>query len=113
MSTVSWGKRERYKSASCGALVGWAPPVISAVYAMTYKQEPKKSRNNIPFSTLVSPKIFPAGTDFEKGRERLDEDGTLQNLYVFVHPMTGSTKFERTQVHNRLVTEYQPHVNEM
>lgn len=115
MTTISWGKRERYKFASCGAFIGWSPPVVSAVYAITYKQDPDKKPNS---HTVL---YFGESEDLSQQAPALkivedfwmENGGILDELYVFLHPMVGSNKSERSTVQYRLVTEYQPHVNQL
>jgi hypothetical protein len=117
MSTsVSWGRRERYKFASCGNLNGWVPPVVPAVFAITYKQDP----HNLPKTHTVL--YFGECEDLSKQAVSLNRKvvdfwmgngGTEDDLYVFVHQMDGSSKFDRSKVQERLVAEYQPHVNDM
>lgn len=34
------------------------------------------------------------------------------DMYVFLHPMPGSSKFERDQVREQLIAEYDPRGNE-
>ena len=38
--SISWGKKQRYKFNSGVPLTSWSPPALSAVYALTYKQDP-------------------------------------------------------------------------
>jgi hypothetical protein len=117
MSTVvSWGKRERYKFASCGSVSGWVPPMVSGVYAITYKQDPK----NKPKSHTVL--FFGESEDLSQQASSMNKKvldfwmgggGVLDDLFVFVHPMVGASSNERAKVHERLVVEYQPQINEM
>jgi hypothetical protein len=52
--------------------------------------------------------------DFEKGRALQDVRRRRQeDLFVFIHSMAGLSKFEPTQVADRLQAEYQHHVCEM
>ncbi len=115
MTTVSWGKRERYRFASCGALAGWAPPAVSAVYAITYKQEPDKKPKSHTVLYFGESEDLSQQSPILKRVESFwrEGGGTLEELFVFVHPMAGSTQYERVKVQDRLVTEYQPHVNQM
>ena len=114
MSSVSWGRRDRYKFVSCGVLSSWLPPTVPAVFAITYKQDPQKrpkSHTVLYFGesedlsqqvSWINQKVM----DFWK-----ESGGTADDLYVFVHAMSGSTKYERSRVQERLIAEYQPHVN--
>lgn len=113
MSTVSWGKRERFKFSNCGAFLDWAPPVVSAVYAITYKQEPdRKPKSHTVLYFGESEDLSQQASVLKRIEEFWTEGGGApDDLYVFVHHMAGSTKFERSAVQNRLVSEYQPHAN--
>lgn len=115
MTTVSWGKRERYKFASCGALASWAPPAVSGVYAITYKQAPQKSPKSHTVFYFGESEDLSQQSPILKRVEQfwMESGGTVEELFVFVHLMDGATKYERTKVQDRLVTEYQPHVNQM
>ena len=117
MSTVSWGMRQRYKFVSCGALRSWVPPMMPAVYAITYKQDP----HNKPKAHTVL--YFGESEDLSQQAMghaqwvvdywRRSGGGMADDLFVFIHPMSGSSSHERSKVCERLVNEYQPHVNDV
>jgi hypothetical protein len=113
--SISWGMRDRYKFTSCGPLSTWTPPLIAAVYAITYKQDPAGK----PKSHTVL--YFGESEDLSKQSTINDRvvhfwtegGGDPAGLYIFVHPMLGSTQFERAKVRERLVSEYMPHANDL
>jgi hypothetical protein len=115
MTTISWGKRERYKFASCGGFIDWAPPVVSAIYAITYKQEPEKNPKSHTVLYFGESEDLSQQAPILKRVENFwrERGGLLEELYVFVHPMADSSDSERSKVHDRLVTEYEPHINQM
>ena len=111
MSTVSWGRRTRYRFGACGQLVGLSAPVVPGVYAITYRQEPDvrpKSHTVLMFGEADDmSKHIPMVT--EDIRRWWHEHSTKeQELFVFLHPMPGSTKFERESIQAQLVAEYDP-----
>lgn len=112
--SITWGKSERFKFSSVGALVHWSPPTLPAVYAVSYKQDPKNS----PKSHTVL--FFGQANDLNQqapahNQEILDvwahSGGDINELMVFIHPMPGSTLTDRLNVHERLVAEYRPDYN--
>lgn len=112
--TISWGKSERFKFSAAGALLNWSPRMIPALYAITYKQDPKnrpKSHTVLYFGQADNlAEQAPAYND-----EVLDtwtkNGGNVNELFIFVHPMPGSTLNDRLTVHERLVSEYRPSCN--
>ena len=111
--SISWGRRQRFKFTAGGGLIGWTPPNTSAVYAITYKQDPQ----NKPKSHTVL--FFGHSEDLSRepiqSRHVLDlwenNGGSANELYVFIHPMPGSTQWNRITVHEQLVSEYAPDCN--
>ncbi len=112
--SISWGMRQRFKFTSAGALSSWTPPVIPAVYAITYKQDPQ----NKPKSHTVL--YFGQAEDISTQSEVYhrsvlevwSEHGRdVRDLFIFVHPMPGSSSHERGQVHQQLIAEYGPECN--
>lgn len=112
--SISWGKRERYQFVASGNLTTWLPPAQAAVYAITYKQDPK----NKPKSHTVL--YFGQGGDLSQEAPAYNSDvldqwihsgGETNDLYVFVHSMPGSTRWQRSSVQEQLVSEYCPDCN--
>jgi len=110
---VSWGLIERYKFTACGALKAWSPQSTAAVYSITFKQDPL----NRPKSHTVL--YFGEAEDLAKETSSMHyvidacSDGSvaLEDMFVFVHPMPGSSKGERTKVQHELVGDYRPRGN--
>jgi hypothetical protein len=110
---VSWGLIERYKFTACGALKAWAPSSTAAVYSITFKQDPL----NRPKSHTVL--YFGEAEDLAQETSSMHyvieacKDGQvgIEDMYVFVHPMPGSSKVERTKVQHELVGDYRPRGN--
>lgn len=114
MSTISWGRHEKFSFSSCGVLNSWSAPTVSAVYAVTYQRDPQ----NKPRAHTVL--YFGESEDLSRQAESIKremsevwqrEGGNSTDLFVFIHPMNGSTRVERSRVLERLVLEYQPHGN--
>ncbi|HEY9784698.1 MAG TPA: hypothetical protein V6D17_04785 [Candidatus Obscuribacterales bacterium] len=111
--SISWGHRERYRFIKGGAMSGWTPPAVAAVYSITYKQDPR----NKPKSHTVL--YFGEASDLSQELPSVDEvlhnwvDESIgaDDLYVFFHQMPGSTKFERSRVQQSLVGDYRPRGN--
>lgn len=112
--SISWGRRERFKFTAGGTLMDWSPPILPAVYAITYKQDPK----NKPKSHTVL--YFGQADDLSQqaptdNRQIMDSwvysGGTVEELYVFIHPMPGSTRGQRSNLQEQLVAEYGPDCN--
>jgi hypothetical protein len=112
--SISWGKSERFKFGSCGALIHWSPPKIPALYAITYKQDPKNKPKN---HTVL---FFGQADDLSEQAPALNGEildtwtnngGEAGELFVFIHPMPGSTLRNRLTVHEQLVLEYRPDGN--
>jgi len=113
---ISWGMRERFKFASGGSLGTWVPPALAGVYAVTYKQDPR----NKPKSHTVL--YFGESEDFSKLAASVcqrvvglwkEGGGAADDFFVFFHPMSGSSQFDRHRIQERLIAEYQPHGNEI
>jgi hypothetical protein len=111
--SISWGRNERYRFTASGTLSGWVPPPLAAVYSITYKQDPHKK----PKAHTVL--YFGEASDLSQEITSVDQildsfvlhDLGANDLYVFVHPMPGSTKYERSQVQRALVGDYRPRGN--
>lgn len=111
---ISWGKRQRFRFEAGGALKQCAPPAMSAVYAITYKQDPDKrpkSHTVLYFgeSADMSAEVAPKGNTIAESW--MDRGGDAANLYVFYHPMPSATMWERKAVQEQLIREYDPVAN--
>lgn len=111
--SISWGIKERYKFNASGSLHSWDPPPMSAVYAITYKQNPDKPKSH----TIL---FFGQAEDLAREAHDLNRQVTdawaesghdVRELNVFVHPMPGSTTGQRFKVQEQLVAEYRPQCN--
>lgn len=113
MSIVTFGKKQRLKFMTGGTLDKWQPAQGPAIYALTYKQDAvlkPKSHTVVYFGEaedLASPTIY---RDLRKWWET--NSGELGELYVFFHPMPGSSQYERGRVQHQLALEYEPRGNE-
>lgn len=115
MSSISWGMRNRYRFNAYGELERWAPPIVPGVFAITYRRDPQAR----PKSHTVL--FFGEGGDLSKLSPAISSDirnwwnesrkTASAELYVFVHPMPGSTQWDRARVQSELVAEYDPHGN--
>lgn len=112
---ISWGMQERYKFSSYGTLTSWVPPVLAGVYAITYRRD---AHNNPKKYTVLyfgeAEDLSRQDSDWHRNVVRMftEDGGTTDELFVFVHPMLGSTQYERARIQQRLIAEYQPHGNE-
>lgn len=112
--SISWGKRERFKFIGGGALVDWSPEAIPALYAITYKQDPvnkPKSHTVLYFGEAEA----LAEQAPSNNQEILDtwtrNGGRADELFIFIHPMPGSTQRHRLNAYEQLVLEYRPEGN--
>lgn len=112
--SISWGKRQRFKFNPGGTLNEWAPPMLPAVYAITYKQDP----TNKPKAHTVL--FFGQADDLSQQAARshnhvldfwANNGGNDSELFVFVLAMPDSTRWERSSVQEQLVSEYNPDCN--
>ena len=86
---------------------------MSAVYAITYKPNPEKPKSH---SIL----FFGQADDLSREARELNRQVTdawtdsghdVRELYVFIHPMPGSTSGQRYSVQEQLTAEYRPQCN--
>jgi hypothetical protein len=114
MSIVTFGRRERLKFQALGTIAQWQPHVVPAVYAITYKQEPKtrpKAHTVVYFGEAenLAQQAPVINSDIKQWWEQFG--GNRGELFVFMYPMPGSSKYERTHVQHQLVAEYDPQAN--
>jgi hypothetical protein len=111
MSTVTFGKRNRYRFTAGGTLKQWQPSGGAAVYAVTYKPD---AVNRPKAHSVV---YFGEATDLVKQSDTIRKDlhawwdengGTDRELFIFIHEIVGSSQYERANVHHQLVMEYDP-----
>ncbi len=111
--SISWGVKERYKFTAGGALSAWVPPMVPAVYSITFKQDPDKK----PKAHTVI--YFGEASDLSQESQSISHviddwrtcGGHASDLYVFIHPMPGSSKTDRSRVRWELVSDYRPQAN--
>ena len=112
--TISWGVRQRFKFTAAGALATWAAPVIPAVYAITYKQDPeRKPKSHTVLYFGQAEDISTQAAVYHRSVLEVwnDNGGDIGDLFIFIHPMPGSNSWERGQVHQQLIAEYGPECN--
>lgn len=111
---ISLGKKQRFGFIALGELGAWSPSVMSAVYAITFKKEPELR----PKSHTV---LFFGEGDLSQQLETIQQciktwwpayGGKPTGLYMFVHPMPGSTRWDRVRVQTQLIAEYDPQGNQ-
>ncbi len=111
---ISWGKRERYQFTAGGTLTAWAPPCEPAVYAITYKQDPKnkpKSHTVLYFGQAENLSYDAPPNNQGVLDQWACSGGDVHELFIFIHPMPGSTRWQRSRVQEQLVSEYCPDCN--
>ncbi|MBS1991101.1 MAG: hypothetical protein JSS86_09170 [Cyanobacteria bacterium SZAS LIN-2] len=114
--SISWGKKQRYKFNSGVPLTSWAPPACSAVYALTYKQDPAakpKSHTVLYFGHAEDLSQQAAGFHKHVLDAWVENGGQVGELFVFVYPMDGATRWQRSSVQEQLVSEYYPQYNRL
>jgi len=112
--SISWGKNERFKFSSGGSLLHWSPQTIPALYAITYKQDPKnkpKSHTVLYFGQAENLAEQAPANNREIVDTWVRNGGEADELFIFIHPMPGSTLRDRLNVHEQLVLEYRPGCN--
>jgi hypothetical protein len=112
--SISWGRSERFKFGSAGSLVDWSPQTIPALYAITYRQDPKnkpKSHTVLYFGQAENLSEQAPASNREILDTWVNNGGVADELFIFVHPMPGSTLIDRLVVHEQLVIEYRPDCN--
>lgn len=114
MGMVTWGKKAPVKFESAGLLSQCQPQVVPAVYAITYKQDPASRPKS---HTVV---YFGAADNMAQQASVIHKDiqhwwdnhgGNKGDLFIFIHPMPGSSQYERANVQHQLVCEYDPLAN--
>lgn len=114
MSSISWGRRERYRFQATGTLHQCSPPPGAGVFAVTYRQDGEgrpKSHTVVFFGESADiAKQLPSIHD-QMRQWWADYGGDASDLYLFVHPMPNSTSWERSRVQAQLVSEYDPRAN--
>lgn len=111
---ISLGKRQSYSFVSAGELEAWSPSQLPAVYAITFKKDPEMR----PKSHTV---LFFGEGDLSQQVGIIEQcirnwwpvhNGKATGLYMFIHPMPGSTRWDRVKVQSQLIAEYDPQGNQ-
>ncbi len=111
--SISWGVKDRFKFISGGPLSSWEAPAAPGLYAITYK----RTAGNPKAHTVL---YFGQAQDLahevpEMNKTVLEQwahSGNEANeLFVFYHPMPGSTSGQRSRVQEQLISEYRPQGN--
>jgi hypothetical protein len=115
-STVTFGKRERLKFIAAGTLKQWQPAQVPAVYAVTYKQdaEARPKAHTVVYFGETADLSKQAASIHSEIRHWWDEHGGAHegDLFIFFHPMPGSSQYERANIQHQLVLEYDPRGND-
>lgn len=113
MPTVSFGKRERVRFQAEGSLTEWKPLGVPAVYAITYKQDPedRPKAHTVLYFGEAENLAAEAGNILSDFKQWCHEYAHGAELFIFTHPMPGSTKYERARIQHTLVSEYDPQAN--
>lgn len=115
MTTVSWGRRDRYRFVSSGALKSWVPPALPAVYAITYKKEPEdrpKEHTVFYFGDAADLAQEASGLNQKVLESWSSTGGSIDDLYVFVHTTANISDAERLRICKQLILDYRPHAND-
>jgi hypothetical protein len=111
--SINWGRREKFRFTSAGSLSAWAPPQVAAVYSISYKQDPDKKpkAHTVLYFGEAQDLSQDVGSINQVLDECIDVHMDAEDLFVFVHPMPGSSRFERTMVQKVLIGDYRPRGN--
>jgi hypothetical protein len=111
-STITWGRHQRITFAAGGLLHTWVAPAVPAVFAITYQRDQvNKPKGHTVFYFGESEDLSQHASSIKRRAQESWDGDSADDLFVFVHPMAGSTKLERSRVHEQLVLEYQPSAN--
>ncbi|HEY9773891.1 MAG TPA: hypothetical protein V6C81_08795 [Planktothrix sp.] len=88
----------------------WIPPMIPAVYSISYKQDPvnKPKAHTVLFFGEASDLSQDSLSISTIMNEIQDTDIRLSDLFVFIHAMPNTSKYERSKVMQNLICEYLP-----
>jgi hypothetical protein len=111
--SISWGIKQRFKFTANGSLTSWEPPPVAAVYAITYKNNPLKPKSHTILFVGQAENLSREAYDLNRQVTDAwtDSGHDLRELYVFIHPMPGSSSNERYNVQEQLTMEYRPQCN--
>jgi hypothetical protein len=111
--SISWGLKERFKFSGGGSLSHWDPPPVAGIFTITCKQNMDRPKaHSILFVGQAEDISSEAREQSGQVVEAWRTSGqNLSELFVFVHPMPGSSRGERTKVVEQLVAEYRPQCN--
>lgn len=111
MNSLTFGKRSRFTFMGGVTLRDWHPSGGAAVYAITYKPD---STNRPKSHTVV---YFGESSDISKHSVDICNDldswwkdngkGT-SDLFIFIHEMPTSSRYERMHLQKQLTIEYEP-----
>lgn len=107
---ISWGRSERFTFTPGGQLAKWVAPTVAAVYSITFKQDPRnkpKSHTVLYFGEAADLSV-EAPSVSEVLNEVPDSSIGPGDLFVFIHPMPGSTRYERAKILQTLIGDYRP-----
>lgn len=114
VSTVRFGKCNKYRFTAGGTLKEWQPSGGAAVYAATYKPDAvsrPKAHAVVYFGETADLSNQSHFIRNELYSWWQDNGGTNGELYIFFHEMPGSSQHERTSLQRQLVKEYEPSGN--
>jgi len=111
--SISWGIKDRFKFVAAGPLSSWDPPSLPAVYAITYNQQASRPKSHTMLYCGHSEDLSKDAHELnEQVKEAWKVAGRdIAELFVFVHPMQGSTSSQRVKVQEQLVVEYRLQCN--
>jgi hypothetical protein len=113
MNTVTFGKRERLKFIAGGTLEQWQPPQGPVIYALTFKQDAHMRPKAHTVAYFGETEDFSQPSIRNELNKWWDENsGHRGELYIFFHPMPGSSQHERAKIMHQLTLEYEPKGNE-
>lgn len=111
--SISWGVKQRFKFEPCGSLISWDPPPTPAVFAVTYRRDPEKSKSHTVLYFGQAGDLSQEAPDLN--RRLLDQwtnsGNDASELAVWLHKMPGSTSAQRSAVQEQLMAEYRPQGN--
>lgn len=114
MNSLTFGKRDRFTFTGGVNLKEWQPSEGAAVYAITYKPNSAnkpKSHKVVYFGESSDIKKHSTEICNDLGSWWLEYGNTSSDLFIFVHEMPSSNRYERMNLQKQLSHDYQSLAN--
>jgi hypothetical protein len=107
--SISWGLKERVKFSPGGPLASWVPPQMAAIYSITYRQDPTnkpKAHTVLYFGEASNLREEPPSV--HNLLEEIPIEVGASDMFIFIHAMPDSSRFERAALMQSLIGDYRP-----